>query len=190
MTAKEYFKNWHPDMERDAAIFTRRDGREYLMCPNCYKLSLVEIHEEFKFDRLDNNDKTGVESYFFIEPRRISKYCNKCYGIHTHIELDTGIARAVSDLNKKGYYTYSSCEGHVFNDKVVPAFIMFQNRPGFLSTKVLDLFEDLSTSWFIDRSDHLLRNGVLLIKSDNLSDQQVYLRELEEWVETLPKCPC
>ena len=182
MTREEYFSKKRIAMKRDDMTDTARDGWEWLMCPYEFGIHSVKIHDEFRLES-DAEDETLKEVY--AQPRKIIGYCKDCDYRHAFIELDAGIGEMVSELNKKGYYTFYSCEGHPELEESPLAYIYFQFNKATIPY-VLDLFSDLPTSWFLDLSD--LKRDMLIIRSDNLSDS-LYLLELQEWVETLPKCP-
>ena len=89
----------------------RKKGRVALMCPTCNRMSYFNIDCTNKSTSIGNTDGESLISQTYM------KYCDFCdYTIYSVGAIDGGIAEAVEILNKKGYKTSYSCEGH-YDDK-------------------------------------------------------------------------
>lgn len=77
-----------------------------IMCPNCYALYRLFGAGNISVGTLD-----GVECDLMVVPA-IHIQCNHCKFDGTTIKLDNGIAECVSLVNKLGYPTEMSCDGH------------------------------------------------------------------------------
>lgn len=188
MTKQEYFRRNPIGMSK--VDCNTRAGWEHLMCPYNYNLMEILFTDKFSMRYLIR-DKEYLENELYVSPRLISGYCDACDKIHYFYETDFNIGEIISDLNKKGYYTAYSCEGHssieTYDDEVSNAYIYFQFSRYKITHELLELFEELPASWYLDIVD--LKAGKLIIRSDNLNEKPLYLLELKEWVETLPVCP-
>ena len=74
-----------------------------LICKRCFKPKKLVVN--FQFD--DNNEKP-----MFINDMIINTWCNKCKRNYPHFFTDLEISNSVSILNKCGYTTKYSCQGH------------------------------------------------------------------------------
>jgi len=123
--------------------FKKYKGNIALMCPKCFKYSFAWYNEYIDLEldsisffnapsRFLNEDGTGkyqVDPYYEISFSRAS-FCPNCMSREDLIQLDPNIAYAVSTLNKRGFYTSFSCEGHIIVNKenvISNPYIIFCN---------------------------------------------------------------
>ena len=93
--------------------------RSNFLCPNCFKIivrskgdyepSVQDLIGEFDFG--EHPEENDFELNFDL----IDVMCNysNCNNKVKLIKVDEGMANIVSKLNRKGYETTSSCEGHI-----------------------------------------------------------------------------
>ena len=117
----------------------RKKGRVALMCPTCNRMSYFNIDCTNKTTSIGNTDGESLISQTYM------KYCDFCdYTIYSVNAIDGGIAEAVEILNKKGYKTLSSCEGHYDNKYGVTSlpYILFDDR--HIKEDIVSNFNDIN----------------------------------------------
>ena len=133
------------------------------------------------------------------------RICSSCWeedcvcDYEQYITLDAGIADAVIELNRKGYLTTYSCEGHILEDddntqsKIVDIYLVcpnhrFESLPdGFTYPKAIKHRDFHRTILYKYVKGKLLaRINGKYIPYDLESDRQKHLAILKEWAETLP----
>ena len=156
---------------------------DYFHCFYCNKtekmnmVAHIESDSEIKF--VDNKVK---ESF--------SKTCKKCK-CDMYI-IDEEVFDAIIKLNKKGYNTKFSCEGHSFN---VPAYIAFDED---FTDEDVEKFE-APEHWFWDKGDSIFRFHTLRTLGSIVFDtyfeikkisfeeyKKEYLKSLYDWIDSLP----
>lgn len=109
--------------------------------------------------------------------------CNKCglvFLVSSSNEIDKGIIETIALLNRKGYTTRFSCEGHddwKYWRKHPQAYIFFCER-GLMREVVKEY--PIPDSWFIDNS----AIGFILRSS---AKHKTRLDDIYKWAESLPQ---
>ena len=88
------------------------NGTIGIMCAYCYNTTLISGNCSIDFKKEDDLDNTEIN--LELKP---AMYCRKCKVVDNGIILDPNITEIVSVLNKKGYKTKGSCEGHKYKEK-------------------------------------------------------------------------
>ena len=110
-------------------------------------------------------------------PYSIKTKCPNCGGTTTHICIDSQISDIIILLNKFGYKTDYSCEGHIDGSGAHPAYIAFKD----------DITE------YFDRNNHLLKYWdieppyIIRVSSDapfSYIINKEYLYDLRKYIET------
>ncbi len=112
----------------------------------------------------------------------VCPYCfnqvNKCtckeYPPYTLIQIDEGIQKTIRELNKKGYKTRFSCEGHY--DYTYNIYIRFWK-----------IYEFNLPEGFIKQDGFTIEHKIKELNNEEKFNQEKekYLDVLEKWVETL-----
>lgn len=155
--------------------FTYIDGVIYgntgIMCNIC---GHIDIHN------IKNSDYgTSVTCSKCNSKVQIKKYCNT---------IDPNIAPYIEELNKLGYKTLFSCEGHEcinnFKDSIEYAYIYFADcfRMSMLFS-IGTISDSIFDNWYIDGAD-LLRGKFILRGRDN-STLEGRLNDLKELINLL-----
>lgn len=131
----------------NAAIYSEAystDGIEVFMCKKCFKIHKFVIRKEINYNsrfeilNVDNYNEqfeldqdevlanlTDHLSYLSI-PNEIYLRCDNCNNITDHAILDYNMAEIITELNKKGYTTAYSCDGH-YDMRSIP-YILFKAK--------------------------------------------------------------
>lgn len=186
---EKIYKNGVDGLYKHTKTYDRM-GDVALMCPKCFGLSFHKFNFSYS-SILSQNYTTDIpDTEFFsykddidINPETvevcpvvnyITEKCPHCNTDTKLIEVDAYIAEVVSLLNKKGYFTNFSCEGH--NESTNP-YISFSNK------KQMEKYvHTIPTSWFVDTED--LKMNKFIIRTD-FCQKQVAIYELLEWVKGL-----
>lgn len=79
--------------------------RYSFICTKCFDVKDVDIRVKFK---------DGIKFYSFTNDLNLNFKCSNCKKYLTHFYVDRKIANTISLLNKIGYSTMFSCEGHMY----------------------------------------------------------------------------
>ena len=171
------------------------------VCPHCYNSMIMRASITLN---MQNVDKTS-ETYLGITPAYTVE-CTKCHEVTTYLyELDPNITPMIAELNRKGYDTVYSCEGHRENeDDICVPYIMFKYPgqrsvcdyyplpdPWYLEGSDKDPYNDDETyNIYMDENDHIIKSDKLFII--RVKNNDVPIRErmaaLRRWVNNLPYC--
>lgn len=163
------------------------------ICPDCFNTMVFKANITI---RLQNVDKEAF-SYVYAEPKYTIQ-CTKCSAINTYAReeyIDPNIAPIIAELNRKGFVTKFSCEGHeestpdleiydkFYLDKCLP-YIWFKYAE---QRHVLQDYP-LVKPWYVDEDD-----GDVFCIRVNKEDYANYSLEdrlitLKQWVDNLPYC--
>ena len=118
-----------------------------LMCPHCYNLSITDYDINFGYSR---NHKLHTEIHIANKEGKFKNgldeelACDKCKGAEPII-LDPRIANTVMILNKKGFNTRFSCDGHKYSktETAIPYIVFDESVP-------IDIFRTLPKGWRLD----------------------------------------
>ena len=176
------------------------------MCPECYEIVDVrKVNNVIDFEYYDlpdfmtdfhlGEDVENVSYNVDLPLINIHCTCKHCNNKVSLIELDEGIVDMISNLNKKGYDTIFSCEGHIINEENYDlAYVIFE---------VPDIADDIffinriyknfpSHAWIINRSFRRLENKsvVEIYMRDSYAKEDKKrleaLRFLNEFVNVIP----
>lgn len=153
------FNNMHKVREK-------YDGKIGLMCPNCYGYWIVDFHQDCTMTISedvfldDYEDNTNSKYDHDISPYRELIFCNMskcpdCSSDNDLIMIDPNIVSIVSILNKKGYITTFSCEGHNDPDGSILPYILFNNMSESGQDIIKEAFSN-SEYWNAYNSDMVL----------------------------------
>lgn len=171
---KSYKKIGHSYKNKNMTYHTStREGFVCYMCPECFHLELAKIDLTLSCN-LSFISHTDNKSHVFCSYDLTMKCLNCEKIIDNWIELDPNIASSIISLNRKGYLTKYSCEGHGKGLGYI-SFLNFYDIQPYLHT--------LPITWYVDLEDY--RQGKLIIRSDKENYREAII-ELEEWVNTLP----
>lgn len=149
-------------------------GNIGIICPHCmgYQIDLVN----------------GME--LLPEPAKWTVCCPECgkeFKMYALNALDPNITRTISVLNKKGYKTKFSCEGHFDVSDMSEPYIIIKGDAE-------EIFKEnpLPELWFLD--DVRMFSGCFTIRSDrsmakNDEDWDKRCDVIEAWAESLPEQP-
>lgn len=164
------------DDQKDGCVIvdqTMKRSHYSLMCEKCYHLFPVTLSATYVLQT-----DTLYQTH---------EYCCKCQWITPHAVVDQNIAESIRLLNKKGFRTIFSCEGHGTTD----GYIMFESRP------ISEYLHTLPLTWFVWKHDYSYYTygldgkdtpkKVTIIRS-NPCDYYQAMFDLQEWVEQLPNC--
>ena len=83
------------------------------ICNKCYNVtSAFKFKMEFEKEVNKMYVSSNSEDMF-----KLNSYCDECQKFTSHFVVDKGIAETVSLMNKLGYHTVYSCEGHYSPDE-------------------------------------------------------------------------
>jgi hypothetical protein len=96
--------NWHHSKVKGTLAY---------MCPACKEITYLEGSYSFNLKNV-NKPENSVHAKIVVKLT-----CDNCGHIINNATgaLDPNIAPVISELNKKGYYTLESCEGHQYDDE-------------------------------------------------------------------------
>ena len=169
-------------------------------CPNCFMPSVFKIDNVIKVDT-DGDCNVRIDDRSDI---RIT--CGNCCGDYHLTKLDPNITWAISELNRKGYKTSYSCEGHnrtyleltygediiEENDSCFP-YITFTDT----SYIIMKAFDDnpIGDPWYYDifyygeneiSSIAIRANMSSIDDLDDINFLKERIMSLNEWVDKLP----
>ena len=105
--------------------------------------------------------------------------CGKDYDCDSYDVIDPNILRTIETLNKKGYTTWSSCEGH---ENYSGSYIYFKNK----DDEEILITNPLPDSWYLSKRmpveefNFIIRGKEEISKSDRMED-------IENWAQSLPE---
>lgn len=209
--SKSYTEN---NAKNDHIVHEKYNGRIGLMCPDCFSYWIVDFNQDCTMSINkdifygDNPEEyEGFESGCDVDPTNELTFsnmfrCPECSSKESLIMLDPNITTVISLLNKKGFRTSFSCEGHKIADSDSYAYILFNN----LSKKNQDILTEAfknSSYWvtynpdfllpYLDKSQFKYYNNNFMLdsmekckdsKEENLKEN--YLHELLDIVMGLP----
>lgn len=88
----------------------KHSGHMGVLCPKCYAGTVLKGHLKYNVAPAEN--KYGDELFLFVKPK-IAITCPEC-GKTVFVDsfIDPNILPILTTLNRKGYITEFSCEGH------------------------------------------------------------------------------
>ena len=149
-------------------------------CKECYRHVILKGNITINLSSIENPSDNLVDFYgaFVFE-------CPECHKINiwTDWPLDPNIAPMIATLNRKGYITTESCEGHNFNrvDDLAFPYIEFM-YPG--QAKVLK-YIPLQGPWKLNTEEP---DRFLIYCPDNSVGLRERMAHLRFWVNYLPPC--
>ena len=156
------------------------------MCNKCFRLHDMKI--EVSIDHI--YPFTNHDTYLTFDEEEIDEgtvACKSC-GSTDMALIDEKISAAVQELNKKGYYTLYSCEGHLDN---VNETTDCSSLPYIMFTKCIpvSMFEKLPDGWYVDLDNNLI--GIAIYYTEYNEDDSIDINfdenELLNWVQSLPR---
>lgn len=179
------------DMKKEKLIVNHM---EFLSRNNIYGLTRKDFTSEFEGDNMAVLADEIISKYKYMNPEtyELSNIKDDNYTI----EIDSGIADIISELNKKGYKTRFCCEGHPDNPH---AYIMFDNNVSIRDIKSISYNTDFI--WIYDeRTFNHFPNKAMEVNGwklfSTLHDEDInlynyyknkYLSILSKVVHDLPK---
>jgi hypothetical protein len=153
-------------------------GKVGLMCPHCFNfmIRMVKFTSSIMIENEEPTDVEAPELWMFNSIGYSTYQCKFCgeYEV-TLTDIDVNIVEAISKLNKKGYRTKFSCEGHGEH----LGYIYFENN------SISEYFHTLPITWYPDIED-FRTYGRCIIRSDACNYIEG-LSDLNEWVDSLPE---
>lgn len=146
MIEKEYFST-DKESNINTGIYSEAystDGTEVFMCKKCFKihkfmvkkqinyssrfeiLNTEDYNEEFELDHDEVLFNLMDHLSYLSIPNEIYLRCDDCNEVTDHAILDYNMAEIITELNKKGYTTAYSCEGH-YDIRSIP-YILFKAK--------------------------------------------------------------
>ena len=152
------FKHYNSDPDVYNSIHSKYEGYMGFFCPHCYKTFIVKSNASVDINHTNKNNKTEIVMYPIF-----SINCANCGWNFRIMEwLDPNITPIIALLNKKGYITKFSCEGHVeyfYNEQLQEyyksysrGYIYFQNP---VQKNVLRE-HPLPEPWYLDESPEIV----------------------------------
>lgn len=152
-------------------------GKVGLMCPHCFNfmIRMVNFTSSIMIENEDPTDVEEPEMWMFNDVVYSVSKCKFCEKETVNlIPIDANIVEAIGKLNKKGYTTKFSCEGHGDN----LGYIYFENHT------ISKYFNTLPITWYSDIPD-FRSNNMCIIRSDSCNYEEGII-DLNEWVDSLP----
>ena len=84
--------------------------RYSFICKKCFDVQDIDINVKFK---------NGVKFYSFTNVLDLNYTCPVCKKWRTHFYVDRKIANTIALLNKIGYKTKYSCQGHLRFGRII-----------------------------------------------------------------------
>ena len=120
------------------------------ICNKCYNVtSAFKFKMEFEKEVNEMYVSSDSEDMF-----KLNSYCDECQKFTSHFVVDKGIAETVSLMNKLGYHTVYSCEGHYspdekyICDKISQPYVFIKNERCNDKLLTNELFKKLySAKW-------------------------------------------
>lgn len=116
------------------SLFNSNDRLVRYMCTKCFSLTkMYRIYSSFDFNILYGETDTGQDIIDALSESDIPLFetviaeCNNCDN-DTWVPIDAPIAEIISNFNKAGLITRFSCSGHVKNDGISVAYILFKDK--------------------------------------------------------------
>lgn len=160
-------------------------GDQALMCSNCYELTPIKMEAK---STLIYKPKLNI----CFNPL-ISYDCEECgYDNEVAIILDGKIASIISDLNKKGYKTCYSCEGH-FNNYCTEYIddndeFIFNVAEAYISFEKPLEVDSIPKFWVLYNEDDEMKHRIITTNSDEKGfNKNKALDSLRVWVKNLPE---
>lgn len=165
---------------------TITDGRTIkhrVICPKCFSDNgTVEEVTSFKFTankKVDENETLSDMHMWGAGVINTEGICVSCGEYQNFFHVDDKIADVIITLNKKGYITLFSCEGH---EDSPGAYIYFKNPDinfdGFT--------ENLPDEWFLDEQDKEQLGAIVIRSKPEFDDGSYDVSKLQEWANKLP----
>lgn len=147
-------------------------------CPVCFNPIVMRTSITLNMQHVDKEEVSEIKvtQQYMIE-------CPKCHAKNKYTKLDDpNIVPMIAELNRKGYETVGSCEGHRLNQKDAELpYIKFR----YPKQRDVIKYIPLQGPWFLDESD--FPNFII-----RCPDVSVPIRErmahLRRWVNALPYC--
>ena len=166
-------------MMNDKIITNGRTIRHRLMCPNCFSDNGTIIEDCTCKLVLKDNDKVENKRLYSNVLVDVEGECINCNNTVDFITVDDKIADVIITLNKKGYITLFSCEGHgeYSGAYIYFAYQRYINIEGFEET--------LPDEWEVDKVD--LESEALVIRAkDEFKTGNYDVDKLQTWANNLP----
>lgn len=156
-------------------------GRVGLMCPKCYNYFKINLNYNMNLScEIDDLSIFPYSLEFKPIINIVSLMCDfcKCTDVEL-IRIDHNIVEDISILNKKGFITKYSCDGHIHGR----AYISFDGN------KILDYINTLPITWTL-RNNYARKNvtcpkNIIRIEAEPNCHEEALL-DLHEWVKSLP----
>lgn len=120
------------------------------ICSKCYNVTSA-FKLKMEFEKEVNEMYVSSDSEDML---KLNSYCDECQKFTSHFVVDKGIAETVSLMNKLGYHTVYSCEGHYspdekyIYDKISQPYIFIKNERCNDKPLTNELFKKLySAKW-------------------------------------------
>ena len=149
-----------------------------VFCPVCFNPIVMRTSITLNMQHVDKDEEAEIRvtQQYMIE-------CPKCHTKNVYSKLDgPNITPMLAELNRKGYETVGSCEGHRLNQKDAELpYIKFK----YPRQRDVIKYIPLQGPWFLDETDF----PEFIIRCPDVS---VPIRErmahLRRWVNALPYC--
>ncbi len=168
-----------------------------LVCPHCYNTMIFRTTVTMNIQNIDKEDTHGISMIPIYKCE-----CTQC-GITSYFEymLDPNIAPMIAELNRKGYETLGSCEGHNLNhNEAALPYITFK----YANQRSICALYPLPDPWYLEGSEKDPRDYDALNKDSEFKyypethfvircdSLDMPIRErmawLRRWVNSLPYC--
>ena len=156
-----------------------RKEKDYggFFCPHCFNPMVFRLSVTMNIQNIDKD----AEYYISMTPQ-YNIQCTKCKELlHFDYVLDPNITPILAELNRKGYETVESCEGHRVNQQDVSLPYITFKYPG---QRNVVKYIALQGPWYLDENE-----DKFIIRCKDMSvpirERMAYLRK---WVNALPYC--
>ena len=165
------------------------------ICPFCLKPNIIKLSWKYNMQLIEIPD---VEEPAFGATITVNLTCPGCGNFYSCASfLDPNITSIIAELNRKGYHTIFSCEGHdnsSYKDEYgedigySQPYIYFTKDGGRKVLRELHKYP-LPNPWFLDMTDfNDGRKIIIRCKDDssNFNKVKERLEPLAKWVDSLP----
>ena len=165
-----------------------------LLCPKCYKDILIKGHVKFNAIPVEEKNRYDYELNLYIQ-EFIGVTCPECGKLFfADSFIDVNILPILSVLNKKGYITEYSCEGHPSKATISELSTAYVRFKYYDQHDILEAYP-LPAPWedttyedaYFDHARNKIIYPFTIRCKDNNATIRTRMASLRRWANSLPK---